>query len=179
MSNSWYKNNRTYIQEDLMPHPIVCQDERLRQYLQSFRALFSRPQYEHFVTMLMSLLLSLEGYTLSHLKHAISGIKSLSSLSRFLAKAPWDHQLVIQYNFSRFCRMMQPRIEQECQILLAKQKKKRNRRSTPFVTGYLIGDDSTMLKAKGMKMQGLGKHYSTTHEKPVIGHSLVQCLYIV
>ena len=38
-----------------MPHPIVCQDERLRQYLQSFQALFSRPQYEHFVTVLMAL----------------------------------------------------------------------------------------------------------------------------
>jgi hypothetical protein len=36
-----------------------------------------------------------------------------------------------------------------------------------------------MLKAKGVKMQGLGKHYSTTHEKPVIGHSLVQCLSTV
>lgn len=160
-----------------MPHPIVCQDERLRQYLQSFQALFSRPQYKHFVTVLMALLLSLEGYTLSHLKHTISGRKSLSSLSRFFSSSPWNHQLVIQYNYNRFCRMMQPRIEQACQIMLAKQQKKRGRRSTPLVIGYLIGDDSTMFKAKGMKMQGLGKHYSTTHEKPVTGHSLVQCLY--
>jgi hypothetical protein len=182
MSNSWYKRIRkqnNFVQENIMPHPIVCQDERLRQYLQSFQALFSRPQYEHFVTVLMALLLSLEGYTLSHLKHTISGIKSLSSLSRFLSSSPWNHQLVIQYNYTRFCRMMQPRIEQECQIMLAKQQKKCGRRSTPFVTGYLIGDDSTMLKAKGMKMQGLGKHYSTTHEKPVTGHSLVQCLSTV
>ena len=36
-----------------------------------------------------------------------------------------------------------------------------------------------MLKAKGMKMQGLGKHYSTTQKKSVIGHSLVQCLYTI
>lgn len=162
-----------------MPHPILCQDERLRQYLQSFRALFSRPQYEHFVTVLMSLLLSLEGYTLSHLNHAITGKKSLSSLSRFLAKSPWNHQFVIQYNFTFFCSMMQPRIEQARQILLEKQQKRRGRRLIPLVTGYLIGDDSTMLKAKGMKMQGLGKHYSTTQKKPVIGHSLVQCLYMV
>jgi hypothetical protein len=58
----------------------------------------------------MSLLLSLEGYTLSHLKHTIADIKSLSSLSRFFAKAPWSHQLIIQYNYSRFCGMMQQRI---------------------------------------------------------------------
>jgi hypothetical protein len=160
-----------------MPYPIVCQDERLRQYLQSFRALFSRPQYEHFVTVLISLLLSLEGYTLSHLNRTISGIKSLSSLSRFLAKSPWNHQLVIQYNYARFCRVMQQKIEQECQIMLEKQQKKCGRCSTPLVTGYLIGDDSTMLKARGVKMQGLGKHYSTSHGKSVTGHSLVQCLY--
>lgn len=162
-----------------MPYPIVCQDERLRQYLQSFRALFSRPQYEHFVTVLMSLLLSLEGYTLSHLNRTISGRKSLSSLSRFLAKAPWNHQLVIQYNYTRFCRVMQRKIEQACQIMLEKQQKKCGRRSTPLVTGYLIGDDSTIFKEKGMKMQGLGKHYSSTYAKSVTGHSLVQCLYTV
>src|SRR2546429_448439 len=61
--------------------------EQLPLSLQSFQALFSRPQYEHFITVLMSLLLSLEGYTLSHLKHTIASIKSLASLSRFFAKA--------------------------------------------------------------------------------------------
>ena len=162
-----------------MPYPILCQDERLRQYLQSFRAFFSLPQYNHFVTVIMSLLLSVEGHTLSHLKNTISGMKSLSSLSRFFSEAPWNHQFVIQYNFSRFCRMMQSRIEQEHRIMLEKQPKRRGRRKEPLVTGYLIGDDSTMFKPKGMKMQGIGKHYSTTHEKPVNGHSLVQCLYTV
>jgi hypothetical protein len=75
--------------------------------------------------------------------------------------------------------MMQSRIEQERRIMLEKQLKRRGRRKEPLVTGYLIGDDSTMSKPKGMKMQGIGKHYSTTHEKPVNGHSLVQCLYTV
>lgn len=116
-----------------MPQPIVCQDERLRQYLQSFSALFSRPQYEHFVTVLMGLLLGKEGYTLSHLKDAIAGIKSVSSLSRFLATSPWDHQFVAKYNFSRFCRDMQQRIKQERQIMQEKQPKKRGKRVTPLV----------------------------------------------
>src|SRR5436190_2528543 len=172
------KQNK-FVQENLMLHPIVCQDERLRQYLPSFQALFSRPQYEHFVTVLMSLLLSLEGYTLSHMKHTIAGIKSLASLSRFFVKSPWSHQLIIRYNYYRFCRIMQQRIEQACQVMLKKQSKRRGRRFPPLVTGYLIGDDSTMFKPKSRKMQGLGKHYSPTHEKPVTGHSLVQCLYSV
>lgn len=54
-----------------MLHPIICQDEQLRQYLQSFRALFSRPQYEHFETVLMGQLLSEAGHTLSHLHRAV------------------------------------------------------------------------------------------------------------
>jgi len=163
------------------PHPIVCLDERLRKYLHSFDALFSRPQFEHFVTVLVALLMSLEGQTLSHLHRAIAGKKSLSSISRFLSQAPWSHQDVIKCNFSRFCRIMQPKIERECQKVKEQQEKlrRRGRRREPFVTGYLIGDDSTMSKTKGVKMQGLGRHHSTTYRKRIIGHSLVQCLYTV
>jgi SRSO17 transposase len=181
MSNSWYKNNRTNIQEDLMLHPIICQDERLRQYLQSFRALFSLPQYEHFVTVLMGQLLGEAGHTLSHVHRAVSGKKSLSSLSRFLSDSPWSHQSIIQHNFARFCREMQPKIDEKCQNMIneAKKQKRRGKRPVPFVTGYLIGDDSTMYKPKGRKMQGIGKHHSTTYETQVTGHSLVQCFYTV
>ena len=87
-----------------MPHPIICQDEQLRHYLQSFRALFSRPQFERFVTVLTALLLGEKGHTLSHLKRSVVGEKSISSLSRFFSEAPWDHPLIIKSNFHRFCR---------------------------------------------------------------------------
>jgi DDE superfamily endonuclease len=164
-----------------MPHPIVCQDERLRQYLQSFHAVFSRPQYKHFVTVLMGMLLGEAGHTLSHIHRAVSGKKSVSSLSRFFSEAPWDHQYINQYNFSRFCELMQAKIDEERQRKFEeiKRRNRRSRRSMPFVTGYLIGDDSTMSKPKGVKMQGIGKHYSSTHDKTITGHSLVQCLYTV
>lgn len=164
-----------------MPHPIVCQDERLRQYLQSFQALFSRPQYEHFVTVLMGQLLGEAGHTLSHLHRTVSGKKSIASLSRFFSDSPWSHQSIIEHNFSRFCREMQPKIDKMCQEMLeeSKKQKRRGKRPIPFVTGYLIGDDSTMYKPKSRKMQGIGKHHSTTHATQVIGYSLVQCLYTV
>jgi len=176
-----YLLNLTDISSRSHPHPIVCLDERLRKYLQSFHALFSQPQFEHFVTVLVALLMSLEGQTLSHLHRAVAGKKSLSSISRFLSQAPWSHQDVIKYNFSRFCHMMNPKIEQERQKVKDQQKKlkRRGRRKEPLVTGYLIGDDSTMSKTKGVKMQGLGRHHSTTYGKRIIGHSLVQCLYTV
>jgi hypothetical protein len=36
-----------------------------------------------------------------------------------------------------------------------------------------------MSKMRGRKMQGIGRHHSTTHGKRITGHSLVQCLYTV
>jgi hypothetical protein len=162
-----------------MPHPIVCQDERLRHYLQYFQGLFSRPQFGHFVTVLVAMLMSKEGHTLSHLQRAVAGKKSLASMSRFLGQAPWDPHLVNQHNFSRFCDRMHGKIEQERQRLRAQQPKRRGRHKQPFVTGYLIGDDSTMSKPRGKKMEGLGKHHSTTYDKRIKGHSLVECLYTV
>ncbi len=139
-----------------MPHPIVCQDERLRKSLQTFQALFSRPQYKHFVTVLMGLLLGQSGHTLSHIHRAVSSKKSLASLSRFFSEAPWDHQYVNQSNFSRFSEVMQVKINEERQRKFAgiKKQNRRGRRSQPLVTGYLIGDDSTMFKPKGAKMEG-------------------------
>jgi len=164
-----------------MPHPIVCQDERLHQYLQSFQTLFSHPQYKHFVTVLMGLLLGEAGHTISHIHRAVSGKGSIASLSRFLSTSPWDHQYVNQYHFARFCRVMQPKIEEDRQRKYAeiRKQKRHSRRPIPPVTGYLIGDDSTMLKPKGRKMEGIGRHHSTTHDTQVNGHSLVQCLYTV
>jgi hypothetical protein len=47
------------------------------------------------------------------------------------------------------------------------------------VTGYLIGDDSTLHKRKGKKMQGLGRHHPTTEGKRGRGHSLVLALYVL
>jgi hypothetical protein len=48
-----------------------------------------------------------------------------------------------------------------------------------LVTGYLIGDDSTMHKPKGKKMQGLGRHQSTTEDNRIPGHRMVEGLYVL
>jgi len=37
--------------------PIVCVDARLRQYAQTFADCFNRPQFQHFVIVLVGLLL--------------------------------------------------------------------------------------------------------------------------
>ncbi len=49
------------------------------------------------------------------------------------------------------------------------------------MTGYLIGDDSTIAKPKGRKMAGVGTrtHFSTTAGHPVRGHSMMTSLYVL
>ena len=74
---------------------------------------------------------------------------------------------------------MQPEVTAELQRQRQRQPKRRGRPKPPVVTGYLIGDDSTMHKRKGKKMEGLGLHHSTTENKRVRGHSLVQSLYVL
>jgi hypothetical protein len=49
--------------------------------------------------------------------------------------------------------------------LRRRRKKKRGRPKKTVVTGYLIGDDSTMKKWRGKKMGGLGRHYSGTDKE--------------
>ena len=40
-------------------------------------------------------------------------------------------------------------------------------------------DDSTIEKRKGKKMEGLGRHHATTEDKRVVGHFLVESLYVL
>jgi hypothetical protein len=65
--------------------PIVCVDERLRQYIQTFADCFSRPQFKHFVIVLMGLLLCQGKRTLTGLLRSVAVKASLASLSRFLS----------------------------------------------------------------------------------------------
>ena len=74
---------------------------------------------------------------------------------------------------------MQPKVAAELQREHQMQPKRRGRPKAPIVTGYLIGDDSTIEKRKGKKMEGLGRHHSTTQDKRVRGHSLVESLYVL
>ena len=39
-----------------MPQPIICLDEEVRHFAERFRSLFSKPQYQYFVTVLLGLM---------------------------------------------------------------------------------------------------------------------------
>lgn len=162
-----------------MPVPIICLDEDVRYFAERFREVFSKPQYQHFVTVLLGLMLCEGTRTLSGLLRQIADSPSLAGLSRFLSEAPWEEAAVVESWLRHFREEMQPKVAAELQRERQKQPKRRGRPKAPVVTGYLIGDDSTIEKRKGKKMEGLGRHHSTTQDKRVTGHSLVESLYVL
>jgi SRSO17 transposase len=159
--------------------PIICMDQRLRQFVRAFRSCFSLPQYRYFVIVLLALMLCQEPRTLTALLRCVAVRTSLSGLSRFLAKAPWEPDDLAHIWRERFDAQVREPIAQAHARQRAARLKRLGRPTATVVTGYLIGDDSTMHKLRGKKMAALGKHYSTTAGKPVVGHSLVQALYVV
>ena len=159
--------------------PIVCLDEKLHHYLSLFRGCFSRPQYKYFVTILLGLMLCQSNQTMSGLLKQVSRGVSLSGMSRFMSQAPWQASDLARNWQQQFHQEMAPKVREHHTQQKRRRPKKRGRPKKTVVTGYLIGDDSTMRKRRGKKMEGLGKHYSGSDKKVVTGHSLVQGLYVL
>jgi hypothetical protein len=162
-----------------MPLPIICLDDELRHFAQRYRGLFTKPQHQYFVTVLLGLMECEGRRTLSGLLRQVAPSPSLSGLSRFLSEAPWTSRALVEQWFADFRQELAPAVEAERQRQRQSQPKRRGRPKQPLVTGYVIGDDSTMSKPKGQKMEGLGKHHSTTEHKRIVGHSLVTGLYVL
>jgi DDE superfamily endonuclease len=159
--------------------PIVCVDARVRQYAQTFSDCFSCPQYQHFVIVLVGLLLCRGKRTLTGLLSCLSVTSSLASLSRFLSEAPWNESELACKWRERFDLALAPLVAQRHADYRAARPRRLGRPKASVVTGYLIGDDSTCHKMRGKKMEGIGNHYSTTASQTVKGHSLVQSLYVL
>ena len=159
--------------------PSICLDDRLAKYLQQFRDCFSRPQYKYFVTILLGLLLCQSRHTLSGVLRQVTAEVTLSGTSRFLSQAPWSVHDLCQRGQTAFQAGMIPLVQAEHARQRQQRPQQRGRPRRTVVTGYLIGDDSVMQKRRGRKMGGLGRHYSSTAEKTVNGHCLVQALYVL
>ena len=159
--------------------PIICMDAKLRQFAASFHTCFSKPQRRYFEIVLLALLLCHEARTLTGLLRQVLAHATLSGLSRFLAKAPWSPADVATTWRTRFDTQVTPLVAANHAAQRAARPARPGRPAPTVVTGYFIGDDSTMHKVRGKKMAGLGKHHSTTAGTRVVGHSLVQGLYVV
>jgi len=131
------------------------------------------------VTVLLALMLCQGTHTLSGLVHQVADGHSISGLSRFMSQSPWSAAEVAGAWTKRFHEQLAEAVEQEHKRQYRQRPKRQGRPRKTVVTGYLIGDDSTQHKPRGEKMGGLGSHYSTSHEKSVTGHSLMQSLYVL
>ena len=129
-----------------MPVPIICLDEHLQQFAHRFRQELSQPQYQYFVTVLLGLMLCEGRRTLRGLLGQVAAGPSLAGLSRFLAQAPWQAAALVDHWLKHFRETMQPLVEAEQQRQRQAQPKRPGRPKPPVVTGYLIGDDSTIEK---------------------------------
>ena len=114
-----------------MPIPIIGLDIRVRQFTESLRECFSKPQFQYFVTVLVGLLLCKEAHTLSSLLRQIMEGPSLSGLSRFFSQAPWEPQVVVATWFKRFKEQMQPQVVAEQERQRQQRPKRRGRPKTP------------------------------------------------
>ncbi len=162
-----------------MPVPTICLDGRLRQFIAALSGCLSKPQKKYLVTVLLGLLLCQGSHTLSGLLAQVADAPSLSGTSRFLSSAPWSAELMVHQWQQRFAQQLAPLVQQAHARQRTKRAKWRGRPTGTLVTGYLTGDDSTIAKRQGKKMAGLGRHHSSTENKRVTGHSLVQGLYVL
>ena len=162
-----------------MPLPIICASATLCQFALVFGSVFTKPQWKYFVTVLLALVQSEDRRTLTGLSRKVLAQFSLAGLSRFFARAPWSESVLGQRWLARFRTQLEPAIQAEHQRQRAARPKRRGHPKATSVIGYLIYDDSTHIKRKGRKMKGLGRHYSTTEQKQVTGHSLFMGLHVV
>jgi hypothetical protein len=162
-----------------MPQPIICLDEEVRHFAERFRLLYSKTQYQSVVTVLLGLMECEGRHTLSALRREVGQSPSLSGLSRFLSEAPWSQEAIVASWQRHFRAEMRPVVLAEREVQHQHQPTRRGRPKQPLVTGYLIGDESTMSKPKGRKREGLGKHHSTTYDQRIVGHSLMQGRYVL
>ncbi len=162
-----------------MAQPIIMQDGSLRNYLATFRNIFSQPQWKYFVTVLMGMIHCQAARTLSGMLRQVSALVTVSGLSRFLISPAWCVDDLVKARYAFFCMEVTP-IVVEAHATQRLQRPKRKGRPTPtVVTGYLILDDSTHVKRYAKKMGGLGWHYSSTDKRTMPGHSLFEGVYVV
>jgi hypothetical protein len=86
--------------------------------------------------------------TLSGLQRSVAKAGSLSGLSRFFAKAPWQTEALVERWQERFRTQMTPVVQAERTRQLEEQPKRHGRPKLPVVTGYLIGDDESDAQRK-------------------------------
>ena len=88
-----------------MLETIVQSHEHLSKFLSAFRGAFkNQPQYRHFQTYVLGLMIYLGNRNLAGLSRAIPGSKSACSLYRFMAAMDWDTEHIEQVRWEMLNR---------------------------------------------------------------------------
>jgi len=156
---------------------MICLESSLRQYAEGFRGVFSSPQFQHFVTVLLGFVLSPQRCTLTGLQRRVAGSHSVSALSRFFSDAPWSCEELAHKWLTRFRQQLMPQIKAEHARQRAERPRRRGKPRRSQVTAFVIFDDTTVPKhtqgKQGRRMAGVGKHYSSLAKGIVHGHSQI------
>src|SRR5947209_3908421 len=113
----WYQEAYTDLKPRRcpMPVPIICLDQEICQFAERFRELFSKPQYQYFVTVLLGLMECEGNRTLTGLLRQSAEQPSLAGLSRFLSEAPGQAARVADRWLRHFREEMQPQVTADLQ----------------------------------------------------------------
>jgi hypothetical protein len=98
-----------------MPQPIICLDDEVRHFAERYRTLFTKPQYQSFVTVLLGLMECEGRRTLSGLLREVAQSPRLSGLSRFLSQAPWTSRALVEQWLADFREELAPAVEAQRQ----------------------------------------------------------------
>jgi hypothetical protein len=143
-----------------MPVPIICLEITLRQYAEAFHHGFTRPQFQHFITVLLGLILAPERRTLSGLRSRVAVAVSLSAFSRFFSQAPWTPGELAQTWLGRFRQQLMPAVQAEHARLRAQQPCSRGRhKPTHSLASMTLPWPNT---ARGRRSNGWPEWASTT-----------------
>jgi hypothetical protein len=162
-----------------MAQPFIAQEPSLRHFAQSLCAVFSLPQWQYFVTVLLGLLHCDERRTLTGLLRQVAVRVSLSGLSRFLKRAPWSVEDLTAARQARFQARLTSLVAQAQAQARAQRPRRPGRPRPTVVTGFLILDDSTHVKRDAQAMEGQGWHYSSSDKRAMPGHSLFAGVYLL
>ena len=157
-----------------MPVPIGCLDRRLRQFLTAFRRASASRSTRTLRASWSRCCCATERRTLSGLLRQVAERRSVAGLSRFLARPRGRRR--------RWRRRGGPGSRRPCGRRWPRRNGSNGRRwplrpgrpRATVVTGYLIGDDSTLAKPRGKQMEGVGLHHSTTAGARVPGAGRVR-----
>ncbi len=132
-----------------MSVPIIETPKELRESLEEYRCIFTKPQFNHFRNLITGLIVS-DNKTIQEINDCF-GEKDQSSLNRFMTCSNWDEKEVEQVRIG--------------------QIKRKN-----ISKGFMIVDP-TMLHKTGKHMEKANYHYSGTTKEKEWGHLLVNSLF--